>query len=70
MNAVTDINNNTYGLWKRSYFPTANIISFNQTAYDADEENESVQIVFILSGPLTNDTTMQVISNNINATGM
>ena len=51
-------------------FPTASTISFNQLVFDADEENGSVQIVLVLVAPIPNNTTVQVISNNINATGM
>ena len=47
----------------------ADTISFNQSVYDADEENELIQIVLVLTNPLPNNTVVQVISSNINATG-
>ena len=53
-----------------SHFPTANTVSFNQSVYNVNEENEVIQIVLVLSSSLPNDTAVQVISNNINATGM
>ena len=48
----------------------ANTVSFNQSVYNVDEDNESVQIVLVLSSSLPNDTIVQVISDAINATGM
>ena len=50
-------------------FAVADTISFNQSVYDADEENELIRIVLILTNPLPNNTMVQVISSNINATG-
>ena len=49
---------------------TADTISFNQSMYFVEEENESVQIVLVLSAPLPNIITVQVISSNLNTTGM
>ena len=47
----------------------ADTVSFNQSVYNVDEENEIVQIVLVLSSSLPNDTIVQVISDAINATG-
>ena len=52
-----------------SYFVIADTISFNQSVYNADEENELVPIVIVLTNPLPNNTVVQLISSNINATG-
>ena len=52
------------------HFPAANTVSFSQSVFDADEENEIVQIVLVLSGSLSNNIIVQVVSSNINATGM
>ena len=52
-----------------SYLPIADAVSFNQSVYTADEENGSIQIVLALTSALPNDTVVQVISSNINATG-
>jgi len=51
-------------------FSTANTISFSQSVYNADEQNEIIQAELVLSNSLPNNTVVQVISNNINATGM
>ena len=50
-------------------FPIADTVSFNQSVYTADEENESIQIVLVLTSALPNDTVVQVISSNIDTTG-
>ena len=52
------------------YSSLANTVSFNQSVYNVDEENEFVQITLVLSSSLPNDTIVQVISDDINATGM
>ena len=52
------------------YSSIANTVSFNQSVYNVDEENEFVQITLVLSSSLPNDTIVQVISDTINATGM
>ena len=52
-----------------SRLPVADTISFNQSVYDADEENESIEIVLVLTNPLPNNTVVQVIGSNINTTG-
>ena len=52
-----------------SYLAIADTVSFNQSVYTADEENESIQIVLVLTSALPNDTVVQVISSNINTTG-
>lgn len=52
-----------------SYLAIADTVSFNQSVYTADEENESIQIVLVLTSALPNDTEVQVISSNINTTG-
>ena len=59
----------SYSILKCSCLLIADTISFNQSVYDADEENKLIQIVLILTNPLPNNTVVQVISNNINATG-
>ena len=50
-------------------FPIADVVSFDQSVYTADEENGSIQIVLVLTSVLPNDTVIQVISSNINTTG-
>jgi len=52
-----------------SYLAIADTVSFNQSVYTADEENESIQIVLVLTSALPNDTVVQIISSNINTTG-
>ena len=52
------------------YFPAANTVSFSQSVFDADEESEIVQIVLVLGSSLSNNIIVQVVSSNINATGM
>ena len=52
------------------FSPIANTVSFNQSVYNVDEENEFVQITLVLSSSLPNDTIVQVIIDAINATGM
>ena len=59
----------SYSILKCSRLLIADTISFNQSVYDADEENKLIQIVLVLTNPLPNNTVIQVISNNINATG-
>ena len=51
-------------------FPAAHTIVFNQSVYNVDEENEFIEVELVLSSSLPNDTVVQVINNNINATGM
>ena len=51
-------------------YSAANTVSFSQSVYNADEQNETVQVELVLSSSLPNDTIVQIISNNINATGM
>jgi len=50
-------------------FPAAHTIVFNQSVYNV-EENEFIEVELVLSSSLPNDTVVQVINNNINATGM
>ena len=52
------------------YSSLANTVSFNQSVYNVDEDNEFVQVTLVLSSSLPNDTIVQVISDTINATGM
>ena len=45
------------------------ILSFNQTMYSIDEDATIVQPTLVLSKPLYTNITVEVISNDINATG-
>ena len=57
-------------IMKLLFSSLANTVSFNQSVYNVDEDNEFVQVTLVLSSSLPNDTIVQVISDDINATGM
>ena len=45
------------------------IVCFNQSTYNFTEDVGFIQPVLILSAPLSSDITLQVITNDITATG-
>ena len=45
------------------------VVQFNQSIYNISENDESIQPILILSSPLSRDITIQVKTNDSNATG-